>query len=267
MRATLLFCGFSSPYALALLPMFLIWAWHSKGREQKILSSILTLCMVVQVGIAVKTRMKLNEKGVDPMRATAVRLDTTAANMLAEHMMYPALGFSLREKVLDLTGLKEPAFSASSFPPRPLTRTLRAGGWLSFLLLAGVLALLRGPTPFSTTNLMLATFVVMSLFTCVTALYSVPTGRYAFMPGVCFLLLILSNIDSLHSKLHHYVCMAVLAWALAAGIVAYPNTIFQDGPSWEGEVKKWKADPTYSLHVWPWSFVSKVNIIYPKQTR
>jgi hypothetical protein len=264
-RATLLFCGLSSPYALALLPVFLILAWRTKDRERKVQCVILTACVLLQVGVAVKTRIMLVKKGVDPMRATGtLRADASAVNIFSEHMLYPALGFSLRERVLDITGLKEASFSAASFPPRPLMQTLRPGGWLAFLLLAGVLALLRGPALFSDTNMVWAAFAIMAIFTCVTALYSAPTGRYAFMPGVLFLLLLMANIEAPKGHVYRFVCMATLAWGLAAGMVAYTVPKFQEGPAWEGEVKKWEADPSYSLRVWPSFFVREVNITYPK---
>ena len=264
-RATLLFCGLSSPYALALLPMFMISAWRMRDREQTIQCAILMACVLLQVGIAVKTRTMLEKNGADPRRATEMlRADASAINIFAEHMLYPALGFSLRERVLDVTGLKEASFSASSWPPRPLVRTLRTGGWLAFLMLAGVLALLRGPALFSNTNMLWGAFVVMSIFTCVTALYAVPVGRYAFMPGVLFLLLVMANIEAPKSQVRRFVCMATLAWGLAAGMATYTVPSLQVGPSWKGEVKKWQADPSYSLRVWPWYFVYPINITYPR---
>jgi len=264
-RAALLFCGFSSPYAVAMLPAFLIRAWHSKGREQKIQCLILILCVVVQAGVVLKSRRQIRKLNTDPMRATAVRPDASAVNMFVEHMLYPAVGFSLRERVLDFSGLKEPSVAASSFPPRPLARTLPVGGWLSFLLILGILFTLRGPSLFSTTNMVLSVFLVLSIFTCLASLYSVPTGRYAFLPGVSFLLLLLMNIDSPKSQIHRYACMSVLAYGLAAGMVAYQTPNFQEGPPWKGEVEKWESNPAYSLRVWPSFFVSPVNITYPKR--
>ena len=264
-RGVLTFAGLSSPYAVALLPLFLISAWRLKIREQKIQCIILIVCALIEGGVVVRSRIRIAKAKTDPMRATAVMPDASAVNMFVEHMLYPAVGFSLRERVLDLSGLKEASYSASSFPPRPLARTLRTAGWLSFLLIAGTLTLLRGPTLFSTTNLVTGVFVVLSIFTCVASLYSVPTGRYAFLPGMSFLLLLMINIDCEKPARHRYICAAVLAVGLAAGMVAYRTPVFQEGPPWAGEVAKWEADPNYSLRVWPSFFVSPVNIVYPRQ--
>jgi len=265
-RGTLLFCGLSSPYSVALTPIFLAWAWRSKGREQKIQCSILIACVVIQAGVVLESRRQIRKQHTDPMRATVVRPDASAVNMFVEHMLYPALGFSARERVLDTIGLKECSISASSFPPKPFLQVLPLGGWFCFILIAGILTLLRGPTLFDMANMMLGVFLVLSIFTCVASLYSVPTGRYAFMPGVAFLLLLLVNIDSQKPRIHRYICASILSYGLAAGMVVYCTPQFQEGPSWQGEIAKWEADPSYTLRVWPSFFVSAVNITYPKQT-
>ncbi len=264
-RGVLVLCALSSPYSVALLPLFFVFAWRHKIPEQRIQCMILLCCTLVQGGVVLQSRRKIAKARGDPKRATILQWDASAVNMFAEHMLYPALGSSLRERVLEVSGLKEASFSASSFPPKPLARTLRTGGWLCVLLIAGTLALLRGPSVFSTTNMLMGTFLVLSTFTCLTSFYSVPTGRYAFLPGVSFLLLLLMNIDSPKSRIHRYVCMFVLSYGIAAGMVAYQEPKFQEGPSWQGEVEKWEANPSYSLHVWPSFFVGPVNITYPRR--
>ncbi len=130
-----------------------------------------------------------------------------------------------------------------STPRKPPVHAIRVAGWFSFLLIAGTLWMLRGRPLFSTTNMLMGAFVVLSAFTCVASLYSVPTGRYAFMPGVVFLLVLLKNTETPFSEFHRHVCMAVLAYGLATGVVAYQVPLFQIGPSWAGEVAKWEADP------------------------
>ena len=264
-RATQVFCGLSSPYSVALLPLFLVSAWRTKEREQKVQCLILIACVTLQAGIVVNSRLKFVRIGADPMRATVVRADGSAVNMFVEHMVYPALGFSLRERFLDISGLKETSVWTTSFstPAKPPLHSIRVAGWLAFFLMAGTLWLLRGRPLFSTANMLMGAFLVLSAFTCVGSLYSVPTGRYAFMPGVVFLLLLLKNTETPFPDFHRHVCMAVLAYGLATGVVAYQNPLFQIGPSWAGEVAKWEADPSYSIRVWPTFFVSRVNITYP----
>lgn len=265
-RGLLLFAGLSSPYAVALLPVFFLSAWRLKIREQKVQCLILLFCAIVDTGAVVQSRILIAKAKTDPMRGTVVRLDASAVNMFVEHMLYPAVGYSLRERVLEVSGLKEASSSATSFPPRPLTRTLRTGGWLSLFVIAGTLTLLRGRQLLSTTNWVMAVFLVLSIFTCVASLYSVPTNRYAFLPGFCFLLLLMLNIDGEKPAAQRYACAAVLAVGLAAGMVAYQKPVSQEGPPWSGEVAKWEANPDYSLRVWPSFFVQPVNITYQKNT-
>ncbi len=263
MRITLVFCALSSPYTAPLLPLYAVMAWHFKSPEQRIQCIVLAACVALQAGLVVKNRMFLENAKVDAMRAVGFRLDAAAVNMFAEHMLFPGVGFAARERISELTGLTEPQMSASSMPPRPLTRTLRAGGWLSAFFIACILYFLRGRTSFSIANLLMAAFLIESFFTCVTALYSVPSGRYAFVPGICFLLLLLVNIEEPHSRFHRLACMAVLSLGLSSGMVVFTTRKHQSGPPWPEEVKKWETDPNYTLRVWPPSFVSDVNIVYP----
>ncbi len=237
----------------------------STEREQEIHCLILILCLLVQLGVVVKTRIRIAREGLDPMRATDVRWDASAINMFVEHMATPALGFATREQLIEFAGLKEVSVSATSFPPRPLTRTLRVGGWLCLCLILLILTMLRGPTLFSNANMLIGVFLVLSSFVCVASLYSIPTGRYAFLPGVSFLLLLLINAESPNSPIRRYACMSVLSYGLAAGMVDYEIPRVQEGPSWAKEVQKWQADPSYSLRVWPSYFYSRGTITYPKQ--
>ena len=265
-RGILLFCGLSSPYAVALTPLFLLWAWRSKGREQKIQCAILMICVLVQAGVVLESRRENKRQHIHSVRATLIRPDASAVNIFVEHMLYPSVGLPARELVLDTFGLKESSISALTAPARPFLQTLPLGGWFCFLLIVGILALLRGKSLFSMTNMMLAAFLVLSIFTCIASLYSVPTGRYAFMPGVAFLLLLLLNIDSASSRTQQYICASILSIGLAAGMVAYATPRYQEGPSWQGELAKWEASPAYTPRVWPSFFVSDLKINYPKQT-
>lgn len=232
MRATLLFCGLSSPYTVALLPIFFVSAWRTKGREQKLQCLILTGCFLLQSGAVVWSRIAMAKMNTDPVRATAVRPDTSAINIFVEHMTYPALGFSLKERLLEEVGIKAASDAAISLsvPRHPLPESTRAAGLLCFLLIVGVMTLLRGPTLFSNTNMVMAVFLVLSIFVCVTSLYSVPTARYAVLPGVSFLLLLLLNTDASKPRVHRYACMSFLACGLAAGAISYQTTYGQDGP-------------------------------------
>ena len=266
-RVLLLICGLSSPYATPLLPLFAIAAWRSKEREQKIQCLILGVCLLVQVGSVVKTRRELVRHGRDTLRGMKVQWDASAINVFCEQMLLPAVGAATREGVLDKTGLKEAWTSAASFPPRPVTHAMRVGGCFCLMLIVGILALLRGPTLFSVANQLIGVFLILAPFTCLTALYAVPTNRYAFLPGFTFLLLLLLKAEDGQSRAARYGSMAVLAYGLAAGMVMYQTPKFQEGPSWQKEVNLWRENPAHPLRVWPPSTDPNGGFLYKPNTK
>jgi hypothetical protein len=80
------------------------------------------------------------------------------------------------------------------------------------------------------------------------------------MPGITFLLLLLSQTDSPVTR-RRVISLAAVACGLAIGIVGYRIPEFQSGPSWQAEVRQWRANPSYKLQVWPSSFGSGIS--YP----
>jgi hypothetical protein len=263
-RGILVLCGLSSPYSAVLLPLFLLSAWHYKEREQKIQCLILMLCILVQAGVVVKTRREMVRGGTETMRGTDVRLDASLVNVFSGHMAHASIGYATREVLLDKMGLKEAWISASSFPPRPMMRSLRSGGWLCFILIAAILWSLRGRSLWCACNMMMAAFLLLAGFTCVASLHSVPTSRYAFLPGLTFLLLLLINIESPNPPAVRYACMLVLSYGLAVGITFYQDRVYEYGPSWSKEVELWSKDHAHPLQVWPFGFAAGFTYSEPQ---
>jgi hypothetical protein len=262
-RGMLILCGLSSPYSAALLPLFMIFALRDKKREQKIHCIILIACVLVQAGVVVRTRMETAPSGAESQRrGTDVPLDVSMVNVFAGQMAYPAIGYSTRELLLEKLGLQEAWASASHFPPRPFSSSLQDGGWLCFILIAAILGTLKGSTLFGQSNMMIGAFLLLASFTCVASLGATPVGRYAFLPGLTFLLILLINVESPKSAARRYVSMFVLSYGLAAGMLAYRAFRFQDGPSWSREVQLWHADHTHRLRVWPTGWNSDASISY-----
>jgi hypothetical protein len=261
-RLALVFCGLSSPYTAALLPLFLITAWRDKQREQRIQCLILIFCVLVQIGIVVRTRIEAAGapgSSVFLTRGTEVRLDASTVNVFLWHMTNPALGPSTREHLLDELGLKQVSASAASFLPSP-SPSLTTAGWLCFILITAALWVLRGRTFYSTTNLVLGAFLILAIFTCVASLHGVPLGRYAFLPGLAFLILLLINCERAKSVATRYISAVILSYGLATGIVNYWSPESQYGPPWSREVQIWNANHSYRLNDWPpgWG-----GIVYP----
>jgi hypothetical protein len=267
-RLAFVFCGLSSPYTAALLPLFLITAWRHKQREQGIQCLILIFCVLVQTCVVVRTRIetaRARSTGGNEVlltRGTQVRLDASMVNVFLWQMTNPALGPSTREHLLDELGLKQVSVSAAFLPsPSP---SLTTAGWLCFILITAALWVLRGQTFYSTTNLVLGVFLILAIFTCVASLHGSPLNRYAFLPGLAFLILLLINSEQAKSAATRWISAVILSYGLATGIVNYWSPQVQYGPPWSREVQIWNANHSYRLNDWPpgWG-----GIVYPGQSR
>lgn len=266
-RGLLLLCGLSSPYSVAVLPLFLILAWRSKEREKKVQCLLLALCLVVQTGEVVHTRINFTHETASRTLGVKLRWDALATIVFSEHMVLPALGESSRDLFLSDMGLKDAWLSESSFAVHPIATSARAGGWLCLVLMFGMLWWLRQRDElFSTQNMLIGAFLLLAAFTSATAMSGIPTNRYAFLSGIVFLLLLLLNIEDSSSWPRRSVCMVVLAYGLATGILAYRTPKFQGGPSWSREVQLWQTDPSHQLRVWPSYFYPEAGITYAKQS-
>ena len=241
-RGILIVCGLSSPYTAALLPFYILYAIRGRTREQKIQCLILMACVLVQVGTAVNFRLRTDPAIVASMRrGTDVHLDVSVVNVFFGQVVPAAVGPASQNFLLDKLGLMSAWTTASASPPRPLSSSLQAGAWVCFFVMALALWHLRGPTLYSPSNMLIAVFVTLAAFTCITSLGSRPLGRYAFLPGITFLLIVLLGVESARMPLVRYASMAVLAFGLASGIVDYRSQPFQTGPLWSNEVRIWRA--------------------------
>jgi len=176
-----------------------------------------------------------------------------------------AAGYSIRELLIDKLGLRTAWASTTSAPPRPQSVTLRAAACLCFLLIAAILWHLKGPTIGSVSNILIAAFLILASFTCFTSIFSLPFGRYAFLPGVTFLLLLLIQTGSVRKSVVPYVSMLILSYGLATGIINYKSRRSQVGPPWSTEVQSWRANHSHLLRVWPTGWKPYGGIAYNRQ--
>jgi hypothetical protein len=79
-----------------------------------------------------------------------------------------------------------------------------------------------------------------------------PNARYAFVPGVLALWLLLFNVQQLRSA-RSLACALVLAWGLGAGAGGWRETLRwrEQWPEWPAQVTAWRWDPRTPLHIWP----------------
>ncbi len=245
-RSILVLCGLSAAYSIALLPLFLLSFFRHRERERKVQCIILGSCLLVQIGCLIFTKWEgvgLQHRGTD------VLADLSAINVLFLHMAVPALGENFAHLLFGALGLMGACMAANSFA-HVWDPSIRVAGVLAFVIIVGVFWLLlrRG----NENKIFLgASFLIFAVLTCVGSLYSVPSGRYAFLPGLAFLFLLLSNIERRGGRVRSLICMLVLSFALANGIVSYRLHPDPNQPMWSREVAKWRTDHKYKPRIWP----------------
>jgi hypothetical protein len=256
-RGMLAFCALSSPYSVALVPLFLILAFHGKRKEQKIQSLILLLCFLLQAGVTIHSRTT-NAKAWS-LRGKAVEVPNSLVGVFCNFMVVPAVGYPADEIVFGELGLREAWTTASSFPPRPPAASALLAGWFCGLLIGSLLWALRGQSIFSPPTILIASFLTISVLVCMTSLDSNLGGRYAFLPGATFLLLLMLAVQSYKSPAASCLIMLVLSCGLANGLLAYGTFHSLRGPSWSSEVQLWQADHSHVLLVWPGWWVNNAG--------
>jgi hypothetical protein len=247
-RGVLVLCGLSSPYAVALLPLFVLSAWRDKDAEKRIHALILLCCSIVEVTFVVWS--KLAGVRTFAMRGTQVLWDASMVNVFGGQIVGPAIGYPGQQEFLGLSGLYGAWTSASVFPHQHMS-SLLLGGWACLMLIAAILWCLRGKSTYSISNLLLAAFIILATLTCVTSLQAIPLGRYAFMPGLAFLLLLWVNTNYSQSRITPYVCSVFLSYGLANGIMDYKQRPDPGAKDWASEVRIWRTDHAHKLRIWP----------------
>jgi hypothetical protein len=111
-------------------------------------------------------------------------------------------------------------------------------------------------------------FFIISILVLVGAAGDYVGGRYAVIPGVILLLILLHLSFELQGKKNKLFFIILISISLISGInefrpptknvknqyIRYLDCI--NCPDWKSEVKKWKNDNTYKIGIWP----------YPKKT-
>jgi len=242
--------GLSGPYAASLLPVFLLSVFIYKNRESKIECGIVAGCLAVQLIVALQ--MFLGNRGGIPLRGN-VQLDSSLVDAVVGHVVQPSLGPATTQVLIGALGM-DSAWASAASGSHADNSSVRLAAWFCFFVLLAVLSVLRGRGIADKRNVVLGTFVILSALTCVASLQGIPLGRYAFLPGFCFLVLLMANFTQAKSQITAYVCMAVLSFGLANGMTAYWEPRFDEpsaGPSWSREVQLWRADHRHILRVWP----------------
>lgn len=245
-RMVLVLCGLSAAYSVALIPLFGFSAFRYKERERRVQCYILIGCLLVQIACVVYS--KLIGGGL-PNRGTGVTADMSSINVLFWHIMVPTLGNNVALMVFGAFGAIGAWLTASFFPHVP-DPSIRIVGMFCFLIIVTIMFLLLFYGRALNKIFLVAAFLILAVLTCVGSLHSIPSGRYAFLPGIVFLFLLLSNIHP-GARIRSLISMAFLAFGLANGIVNFSVTPDPNAPRWPQEIAKWRADNNYAIKILP----------------
>jgi len=252
-RVVVLFCGLSGPYSVITFPLFAI-AYRIYGDKEKLVhAGLLAGCFFLDVIVSI-AEARAGHMGI---RTSDFTLDSAIVNIFAHQVLQSLLGGHAISFARHSLGLASAVRDATAVP-RPGRVILPAIG--AAAVMATTLKLFWSKLR-STQTLLVASFLLFAAFTALTSLWAVPHNRYAFLPGVAFLFLLLS-VWSDASQTKRVVAVALLACALYSGIRDYPKYWIENSegqPSWTNEVRKWREDPAYKPLVWPSSFGARVE--------
>jgi hypothetical protein len=127
--------------------------------------------------------------------------------------------------------------------------------WFCMLVMAAfVITFWTKKKTLSEQTLLIASFLLFASFTARTALLGVPSNRYASLPGLALLLLVLSAWDQHSRVVVRALALLLITCSLWNGVSDYRKFFLRVSPGepvWSEEVKKWRADPSYAPAVWP----------------
>jgi len=223
--ALLLLGGLSGPYALFLLPVFLLRLIVTRQRALIPACGALVLALAVQQGVV----LSLNSV-VDPRRFAAPSLQL-AATISVHHIGIPLFGEDLTRKLA--AGLGEQVFGVAFLVLAPFaffdfhTRRLRLASPCALLVLA---------------------FGIVAAAVSQLALMGAFVGRYAVVPGYALLFCLIDRAALPKRSWSGTVALGLLVVSLAAGVLGYREhpAFACDGAhpsSWSEEVERWRKDP------------------------
>ena len=247
-RVFVLFLGLSGPYAAILSPIFFLSSFLYKEREKAFYAAILGGCCLLHLAVAIHEI----QDGTMAMRTDSYTPDSAIVNVFVFQVAWAFLGEHTLAFCNSRLGLAD-SIHKSMAVPRIGSVVLAA--W--FCALTTLLYLRTFWTRLrSEQAILVATFLLMAVFTARTALDGIPYSRYALLPGLALLLLLLDQWNGGYSW-KRFPAAVLLACSVFSGIRDYQSFWIRYSagqPSWPSEVEKWRKDRDYSPAVWPSSW-------------
>lgn len=234
--------GLSGPYAVFLLPAFLVVAFADRDRWRIRQAAALSIACAIQLGVVLYKRFGLelvNEKrGGDELDFDAIAIgirETMSSPMFGQRAL---MGTESQQNGLAVLSLIVLAI-ATAVLIRSALRTRRRGeparlAWLGSVDLRCHLAWL--------TTVCAIGFVSYE---------GIPAKRYAIVPGALTMMIVLLAGYRTRSKLVRLLLVAVLASCVFAGLrkPRFPEDLACDGASsgWQAAARAWSGDSVVQL--------------------
>ncbi len=244
-RLLLIFCGLSGPYTMFLSLVFLLKAWHEKSRES------LWFFLIVFLTSSVQATLFLIINHLDMVSPTKIsQFDWIKAPIYIfnYHLMTPLLGLWVR------LGANVEDFMITG----KLQGTLLLMVCLATIITTAIVFyfLTRSRTSIYRLILLVA-FLSVSLLTTYGSMRGLPYGRYAVIPGILFLLLILDNVRfSWKLDFKSLFLLTLLSISLVMGFTTfkakeYWMAYIEGTPKWTDEMAQWKQNHDHLIASWP----------------
>jgi hypothetical protein len=273
-RFLLLFCGLSGPYTTFLIFVFLLKAWHEKKRES------LWHFIIVLAGASIQITLFLlinHWDMVSPTKISHFDWIKTPIYIFNYHIMTPLLGIWVRlgpniEDVMRTGQLQGTALWLVSFT--------------TVFTMTVIFYLLTKNRPSFYRLLLLMSFISVSLLTTYGSMHGTPYGRYAVIPSILFLLLILDNIHfdilverwnifkkpekpgrlnsdnqlAMHSnrlRFNSLFLLLILSVSFIMGWKSFQAKEYwmaytQGAPKWHEQIIQWQQNPDHLITSWPY---------------
>ena len=238
----------TGPASSFVTPLFLWKAWRTRSRAAIVVAVVSSVCAAVQVVYVWQGGMLSG-----PDRAHGLSIVVVAAVALMRTVVLPVLGSDAALAFSRHVQLRPGVVGTHVVPPAVFTVLLLGTLVLIIVALAyGVRREVRwrlaGSYALVTAGTMMGAFGDLRvMLSGVEA-----SARYAFVPGVLVLWLLVLNVHRFRS-VSSLVCAALLAYGLGSAALHWRETLRWKAswPQWRAEVVTWERDQRAPLRIWP----------------
>lgn len=204
----------------------------------------------VAMGIGATVQLIIILAYLRPDRTIGIDPQLLAAVVFVKHIFVPFLGVSGAAKVARLLNLQE------------VSAAVIAGIVFGWAALLAVLA--RTDRTMMWLFIFAASIMVFSYAGAygdkqVMLTHPLNDARYYFAPAAAMSVVIIGIAASAAGPVR-WVATALVVWMALIGVAAYVSPIrpMAEGPSWRGEIAKWRENPHHPIALWPPGWILKL---------